>query len=483
MTVDFEGLPPFDPSVISDRKVPAAPTSDGEIVATEGHRNDTLARDAGYMRRRGFSEPEVLAALVVRNRDRIAPSLPDAEVHAIVHSVCRYSPDDAPDLDQLIATLQPQPPSGLRFMTPAELSLEAGAAVTFVVQPYLIAGAITDFIAPAKKGKTRLRNHMIRAAINGTCCLGCPPCAATPVVLLTEEPVPSLMEGLRAAGLTETEGLSILTLYEAREATWVEMVTAARVEAERIGAKVLFIDTMPAMAGLAGDAENQSGPSLSTLRPLQEAAGTGLAVATIRHTRKAGGGLVDAGRGSSAWAGGVDVIVRIDTVKGARPTVRRLEAIGRFAAIPPVLTVERVSYNPATPGDPLLLSSFETYEVVTATGTVDPKAADELLAALPNQPGDGLTTKQLHSKLGMPETTVRHALDALGDQVTHEGTGTRGDPRRFYATTTTTTANPLGLDPCRNPPRTGKEDAMRLWLADERAPPSSVENDAPNTNP
>ena len=267
MTIDVDQLATFDPSAIPTRgSSERTPSTDDEIVASQGDRNDVLTRDAGYLRRRGFSEAEIDALLQVRNRERVEPPLPEAEVRTIAHSVASYEPDDdVPDVDTLITTLTKTAVEGVRFMTPTELTEAAGAELRYVVQPYVIERAITDVIAPAKEGKTRARNHIIRGAITGAPCFGYPPCDPTAVVLLTEEPIPALMEGLRAAGLAESTKLSVLTLYEARDADWPSMVLAAREEAQRIDAKLLVIDTAPAMAGIEGEQENQTGPTLAML--------------------------------------------------------------------------------------------------------------------------------------------------------------------------------------------------------------------------
>ena len=56
----------------------------------EGRRNDELARKAGAMRRVGFTEAEILAALVKLNADRCTPPLDAREVERIATSIARY---------------------------------------------------------------------------------------------------------------------------------------------------------------------------------------------------------------------------------------------------------------------------------------------------------------------------------------------------------------------------------------------------------
>jgi len=70
-------------------------SSDGTIVT--GQRNNELAHKAGYMRRVGFTESEILAALLKLNADRCSPALDADEVEKIAHSIASYSP--APKMD------------------------------------------------------------------------------------------------------------------------------------------------------------------------------------------------------------------------------------------------------------------------------------------------------------------------------------------------------------------------------------------------
>ena len=58
----------------------------------EGARNDTLARIAGAMRRRGCSEAAILAALLTENDQRCQPPLPESEVERIARSIASYPP-------------------------------------------------------------------------------------------------------------------------------------------------------------------------------------------------------------------------------------------------------------------------------------------------------------------------------------------------------------------------------------------------------
>jgi hypothetical protein len=69
----------------------AHPLGDGEPIH-EKYRNSTLTSLAGTMRRRGMTEEEIAAALLVVNANRCKPPLEEGEVRGIARSVARYEP-------------------------------------------------------------------------------------------------------------------------------------------------------------------------------------------------------------------------------------------------------------------------------------------------------------------------------------------------------------------------------------------------------
>ncbi|MEJ5341582.1 MAG: bifunctional DNA primase/polymerase [Thermogutta sp.] len=85
-----------------ERNEPAAhPKSAEEMsregsILYEGNRNIGLTRFAGRLRRLGFSQDEIAAALLVANRLRCRPPLPEREVLAIAKSISKYPTGPSP---------------------------------------------------------------------------------------------------------------------------------------------------------------------------------------------------------------------------------------------------------------------------------------------------------------------------------------------------------------------------------------------------
>jgi hypothetical protein len=103
----------------------------------------------------------------------------------------------------------------------------------------------------------------------------------------------------------------------------------------------MIVDTLGQFAGLTGDKENNSGDALEAMWPLQQATAEGIGVTVARHERKSGGDVGDAGRGSSAFAGVVDIVLSLRRAEGSSPmTRRRLQSLSRFSETPADLLID-----------------------------------------------------------------------------------------------------------------------------------------------
>jgi hypothetical protein len=197
----------------------------------------------------------------------------------------------------------------LNFRTGKGFS-ECGAKKKWVLQGYFAAGSIAEMSGKIKTGKTSLLQSACAAILDGVPFLG-QPTGKTKVLYLTEQPDTSFREAMERAGLLGREDFHVLSFGDTRGVAWPDVVRAAVIHAKRIGAGLLIVDTLSQWAGLSGDSENDSGTAIEAMNPLQFAAAQGLAVIVVRHERKSGGEISDAGRGSSAFGGVVDVILSL----------------------------------------------------------------------------------------------------------------------------------------------------------------------------
>lgn len=175
------------------------------------------------------------------------------------------------------------------------------------------------------------------------------------------------------------------------------------------------------------------------------------------------------------------MLISMSKPKGARPTVRRLEAIGRFEAIPPMLTVERVTVLGSVPvaADPPLQESkttlIEDYSVVSDADAADPDAvsvADRVARALPRNSFEAKTAGELAESMEISVRSVRHGLDELGSQVARRGAGTRWHPLKCFIPVTPNLKELSGTE--AKDDTKGGETRLAIQ-ADERGPPERAD--------
>jgi DnaB-like helicase N terminal domain/AAA domain len=281
-------------------------------------------------------------------------------------------------------------------------------------------GSITEIGAKVKAGKTTLVTAMVRAVVDGDVFFNLPT-LKTPVVYLTEQPGVSFRQAMERADLLGREDFTVLPFYDTRGMGWREVAAAAVKECRRIGASLLVVDTLSQFAGLTGDKENNSGDALEAIRPLQEAAEEGIAVVVIRHERKSGGEVGDSGRGSSAFAGAVDIVVSLRRREGNSSRNRRLlQSLSRFHETPADLLIELTDDGYVALGEP------------GETAVKD--ARDAILTAAPQMEMEALALKELVTVAKVSRQTAQRALDELVQEgmLSRVGKGKRGDPFRYF---------------------------------------------------
>lgn len=312
--------------------------------------------------------------------------------------------------------------SNVPFRSAPEVAAAVSAEPRFVADPYVAEGAITEVDGKIKAaGKTTWTTHLCRRVLDGSPFMG-RPTRRSPVVYLTEQSPATFRETLRRADLLDREDFRILFWHEVAALDWPDVVRAARAEARRIGARLLVVDTLPQFAGIRGDAENNAGAALEAVAPLQEgAAADGLAVMILRHERKGGGDVGDSGRGSSAFAGAVDVVIQLRRAEGqGRPAVRVLNALSRFDQTPDTLVIELTESGYVALGDAEAVAAHE--------------ARTAVLDAAPASEADAIKEADLLAGADVKRTVGQDAVreHVAAGRLARVGEGKRGDPYRYW---------------------------------------------------
>jgi hypothetical protein len=293
--------------------------------------------------------------------------------------------------------------------------------VPWVCAPWLALGTTTEVTGKVKQaGKTTFVLSMVRAILDGGHFLD-RRAMRTGVVLLSEQNKTSLRASLRRAGLLGREGLYVSHWAGARAVPWPEVVRAAVAQCEAVGADLLIVDTLSQWAGLRGDAENDAGRAMEAMGPLLAAAGDGLAVLVVRHDRKSGGAVGDSGRGSSAFAGSVDIALNIRRESLLPPTSRVVSGLSRLDGVPEEVVVDWDGSRYCLIGDISVIKATEKAEEVQS----------EILDLMRSKPGREWSQRGLRDELRRGADAIRPALEDLINSARVRRCGTV--PRPKYA--------------------------------------------------
>jgi len=296
----------------------------------------------------------------------------------------------------------PEPRKHVRAYSLPELAALQPEQVDWVLGNYIAVGDVASLESPPKVGKSTLARKLHVHVATGTPFLGCA-VKQGPSLYCTEERAGTSREGFARAGGLELADIHVMFLHDFHGMEWAEKVEEIAEHCQRLGVVLVTFDTLSKWAGLAGEEEQSSGSAMAVMTPLQRLAATGRAVLPIRHERKSGGATGEAGRGSSAFTGDLDVILSLRKVVG-EPTRRKLGAVGRHDATPDEVVIDYVDGEYRCLGDPHDVRKREQER-----GIVD---------ALPATRAEQVTVEDINERVDGAATpqTVRRLLLRLMDE-------------------------------------------------------------------
>jgi hypothetical protein len=270
-------------------------------------------------------------------------------------------------------------------------------------------------------GKSMLVSGLLQALDTGKPFLGRTTKAAS-ALLVTEEDQSTLREraerfnlfGLRSEYLDRSSSVGH---------DWSVLIAGATERALAKQHRLLVIDTLPGLAGLGDEQENDAGAITSRLQPLQVAAAAGLAVLFLHHMNNA-----NQPRGSKAFRGVVDTSIRFP--RRAKSRNFRLETATRSTT----------SVSRSLRAELIQASDGWFYRAVAGADSSEGagRSTDDLLWQALLQAGrDGITYQELDRIEGLSVDIAKRRLPSWnGTRVSRDGTGKKSDPYRWYARAT-----------------------------------------------
>jgi AAA domain len=274
-------------------------------------------------------------------------------------------------------------------------------------------------------GKSMLVAGLLKAMEKGEAFLGQATVPATGL-LISEEDKAALRARAGVLGLLDLQSEYVGRSSGVFGLTWPELIEQASDHALKNGHRLLVIDTFPGLAGLEGEQENDAGAIAERLRPLQVAAGRGLAVIFLHHMNGQG-----QPRGSKAFRGIVDTSIR--AYRQHKSRVVRLETESRFPTATPASVKAALVKAP----------DGWFYEALSPPGIAGEQRSEDtstdvcLLEALVHAGPNGLTYEEIDQIDGLSKDIAKKRLPQWRQErkVDHYGQGLKTDPYRWYAIT------------------------------------------------
>ncbi|MCH8247223.1 MAG: AAA family ATPase [Bacteroidetes bacterium] len=228
------------------------------------------------------------------------------------------------------------------FLTPQERDAIKIPETKWLVDKLIPLGSLVLLSGqPKASGKTTFVCHAMNSIVSGTPFLGLQTTQSS-VVFVSEQSWTSLRDGyVVPSGLVHQKSIFITAGHEVSHLSWSRLIDEAISQCLDVSANLLVIDTFPAFAGLEGTAENDSGPIIKALKPLQDAVSRyEITILLVHHDRKTGGNVYDASRGSGALNASVDVLFQLRRQgPNDQSGYRILSSGGRFPRIPSEIVI------------------------------------------------------------------------------------------------------------------------------------------------
>lgn len=218
-------------------------------------------------------------------------------------------------------------PGDLPIRTVAEIGGGEAPTVDWLLYGIIAKGGIHLLTGkPKEAGKTTFAIGLAGALAAGAQFLGRQTRLARTLFLYEE---PDLTFKAKALEFKAT-GAFCLSVRDRGNLPWQDFLERVVRRGLAEGCELLVIDTFSMWTTLDADDENSSGSVREVIEPLRRAAEAGMAVLVLHHARKGDSSLADAPRGSTALAGGADVLLGL----GHAPKVKRMRelvVLGRYS--------------------------------------------------------------------------------------------------------------------------------------------------------
>lgn len=283
-------------------------------------------------------------------------------------------------------------------------------------------GAVTAIIGKPKVGKTTFIMDMCEAV---TACKKFIGLDTTPanILYVTEQGLASFQPELSNSGLVNTKKqrkkLLYLPVSEWFRYQWPDIVNMIGDKASATSSEMLVFDTFSRIARVKD--ENDASEMQAAVDKMNPLTAAGIGSVLSQHERKSGGDISDAGRGTNALTGAVDVLLRLMKTGGeGRDNSRMLEFSGRLPGPDSAIALRRRTQNER--------SRYESMGSASAMKRlIEEDAVVKAVSASP------MTEKEICEELEGKRSTVKRVIGELLKQgrIKQSGEGTKESPFKY----------------------------------------------------
>jgi len=304
--------PPFDPpaptrwlleyldSRASDK---AKIIIDDQTIVKQGGRNQAMTELGGAMRRRGFGQEEIKAALILANQRINQPPLSEREIGGIAHSLAKYEPSDLPRsmqdagidmqaIDEIITNVDdidtPSLGDALELLNVREMMETDPPEINWVWSDYLARGTLNLLHGDAGLGKSMISLAIASHCTTGTELLG-RACASTNVVIIDAENSQAEIHRRIRTAYDRVSNADRLHYYRADDAILGQREATAELFAwikRETSASLFILDSQRALWNGDEKEQGEAGRMLRYLARVAEA--LDICILEIHHDTKAG---------------------------------------------------------------------------------------------------------------------------------------------------------------------------------------------------
>ena len=304
--------PPFDPpaptrwlleyldSRASDK---AKIIIDDQTIVKQGGRNQAMTELGGAMRRRGFGQEEIKAALILANQRINQPPLSEREIGGIAHSLAKYEPSDLPRsmqdagidmqaIDEIITNVDdidtPSLGDALELLNVREMMETDPPEINWVWSDYLARGTLNLLHGDAGLGKSMISLAIASHCTTGTELLG-RACASTNVVIIDAENSQAEIHRRIRTAYDRVSNADLLHYYRADDAILGQREATAELFAwikRETSASLFILDSQRALWNGDEKEQGEAGRMLRYLARVAEA--LDICILEIHHDTKAG---------------------------------------------------------------------------------------------------------------------------------------------------------------------------------------------------